>query len=741
MQATAKRKINESTRFDRLIPKPLGDVLALPDGGAVDTVRDMQKIVLETLAQTKELAPELKRATKKDTCAAIWYFVYQNIQYADDKEDTEQLHSPARIWQKRFEGVDCDDMSIFISSLLMNLGIDHLFRIAKYANYWQHVYVVVPDNGLEIIVDPVTDYFNYEVPYKQKKDFQMKREYLRGLPQNFTPTPATKVLELRPMPMQSLGDPTTDGLLSLATGLISDQTANSDSTGGQILNEAVGASSNAIANAQESGQPLKWDEVTGAALQGGLAVAGAAVGLPPEVGALVGKVLNEGLKFLVDTFGGKPKPPKSGVSFNPEDPFHRRWLRYMMDQNLYFNYSYWKWLKKQYDDNVTGGNGKPVQSVSREKFYAGNMVHLFHDDVKHTPNDPATLADFKDWEIKTGRWAGAVMWLAYAAQYVIQFEPELYKELIKKADLEKVAYEQVAYEHFQRSMYNGNDFWRYQSDNWLFTTYLNATGGIWEFDFRYYPYNIPMLAQRSGTGQKWQVDWSDLYFLEWICWRYDRIMKLNDGNKAQKYKDESKTRTRSTVYIVFQYICADIEKQDKYNFKQIASTDADFKAFKDGSGRWKNIKRTKIVMTEGGAIHVRDSGDPMLPNANRYAPIQLDVSDIPNIDPENAVTENGAENGTGGEFLPPTLPTLPGAGSGLPPKTQTPEPDENEEKGLLAWVKKNPLLTLGIVAGGGYGLYSMSKGSSSKPKTRKKSTEKSVSGLPSKATPKRVVFN
>ena len=87
-----------------------------------------------------------------------------------DAEGYEQIRSPARAWHDRFSGVDCDCYSVFISSILSNLGIAHTLRITKYQrDYFQHIYPIVPFQNGYITIDCVTDRFNYEVPFSEKK--------------------------------------------------------------------------------------------------------------------------------------------------------------------------------------------------------------------------------------------------------------------------------------------------------------------------------------------------------------------------------------------------------------------------------------------------------------------------------------------------------------------------------------------------------------------------------------------
>jgi hypothetical protein len=145
------------------------------DGDVSDTLELMQRVVWTYRNDTQRLAPLLKRSSLEDTCRAIWEFIYKHIQYRLDKKGLEQLRRPARTWQERRQGVDCDCMSIFTSSILLHLGIPHAFRVTRYSlPHWQHVYVIVPrSDGGYFTIDGVLSRFDYEKPYTDKMDVDM----------------------------------------------------------------------------------------------------------------------------------------------------------------------------------------------------------------------------------------------------------------------------------------------------------------------------------------------------------------------------------------------------------------------------------------------------------------------------------------------------------------------------------------------------------------------------------------
>lgn len=192
MQAKYKRKIKPGTEYNRyfqLAELNRTDPMLMGRADVFDTILEMSRIVKKTLADTREIAPVLRGATLEQTCRNLFDFVYHHIQYTLDKPGVEQLRRPLRTWADRAAGVDCDCYSIFLSSILTNLGIDHYFRMTKYRGDWQHIYVIVPKGkslkgkGSYYTLDCVVDAFDYEVPFSAKHDKRMSAlQYLDGVP-------------------------------------------------------------------------------------------------------------------------------------------------------------------------------------------------------------------------------------------------------------------------------------------------------------------------------------------------------------------------------------------------------------------------------------------------------------------------------------------------------------------------------------------------------------------------------
>jgi len=183
------RNTKDGRKYNHLIKKASGKDVFIKDGNVLETVESCIDLVAEHYLEVEELAKMLQGDSLKSTCRNIFDFSYSYLQYHKDKNGTEQLRTPARSWldgQIRFKqqgktssGIDCDDYSIFVGSILKCLGIPFKFRITKYdgKRNFQHIYVFVPaigDSEDEIIIDPVLSKFDYQKPYSfEKSDFNM----------------------------------------------------------------------------------------------------------------------------------------------------------------------------------------------------------------------------------------------------------------------------------------------------------------------------------------------------------------------------------------------------------------------------------------------------------------------------------------------------------------------------------------------------------------------------------------
>ncbi len=197
-----ERPIKDGREFDKYFALPQGKRrIVIKDGEVDDTVEKMHEIVKSDAHLIKEFSKLFKAPTRYETAQKIYDWIYHYLKY--NLEEGEQLKNPlvsyhlgqrlAREFYNKHGyynpaySVDCDDISIFVASILYNLGIPYAFRIASYnpARGYQHVYTITWDEaGNEIIIDPVYWQFNAEKPYIKQKTVQaldgIPVEYLYG---------------------------------------------------------------------------------------------------------------------------------------------------------------------------------------------------------------------------------------------------------------------------------------------------------------------------------------------------------------------------------------------------------------------------------------------------------------------------------------------------------------------------------------------------------------------------------
>ena len=199
MVAKYRRNIKSGQQYNHLIAQSNGGYNRRKQfADTDDTIELIKNVVFSTLAQTAQLANALRGKDLKTTCQNVWNFVYWHVQYEKDTPGHEEIRHPARTWADRVQGVDCDDYSVLISSILTNLKIPHALRVTAYQGDWQHIYVVVPKNGNPhgltqdrrneyIAIDCVPDHFDFEEKYSRKQDTAMTLNELSGLG-NSSPT-------------------------------------------------------------------------------------------------------------------------------------------------------------------------------------------------------------------------------------------------------------------------------------------------------------------------------------------------------------------------------------------------------------------------------------------------------------------------------------------------------------------------------------------------------------------------
>jgi hypothetical protein len=141
-----------------------------------DTLKYMAEWSNKYAYQMKRIAPLLKGRTIQETANKIYQFLYSHFQYKLDGS-LQNLYSPSAAWHFRKTGFDCKTYSLLASCILQNLNITHSFRMVQQAGImpgeWSHVYVIIPDNNTEYVIDATT-HTNKQVSYTKKYDYVMK---------------------------------------------------------------------------------------------------------------------------------------------------------------------------------------------------------------------------------------------------------------------------------------------------------------------------------------------------------------------------------------------------------------------------------------------------------------------------------------------------------------------------------------------------------------------------------------
>lgn len=157
------------------------DTVLYKDGDTADIMTALLKEAKVAAPFTAQFASRFSpdRAGMK----ALWAFVKNNIPYKEDPPDVQWIQTPARVWDNRKielggtgKGADCKSYTLFIISVLQNLGVDFTIRFVGYSAFNQnvtHVYPIAKIDGRAIIVDSVWDRFDSEKKYKFKKDYNM----------------------------------------------------------------------------------------------------------------------------------------------------------------------------------------------------------------------------------------------------------------------------------------------------------------------------------------------------------------------------------------------------------------------------------------------------------------------------------------------------------------------------------------------------------------------------------------
>lgn len=130
---------------------------------------------------TMEAAPQFLGASDLETCRNIWTALRNQVKYLEDPDGRQVIKSPGALWYSK-KG-DCKSLSVFIASVLANLGIPYSYRFISQNRLdpFHHVYIIANPDSQPIYIDAVLDRFNYQEPYKKKKDYMTRISYISGI--------------------------------------------------------------------------------------------------------------------------------------------------------------------------------------------------------------------------------------------------------------------------------------------------------------------------------------------------------------------------------------------------------------------------------------------------------------------------------------------------------------------------------------------------------------------------------
>ena len=163
MQPTYRQLPNYDTFF-----KPAANKNSLKGFGLADTKKLIADICRNHYKECAAIAKHLKAETKLQSAFNLWHWLHHNIRYEYDREGREEVRTPARVWQDRHRGVDCDCLSVFVWCVLKCMGYNPAFELAAFRNKpaYSHIYI----NLDGIVVDRVWYVFNSRPPFITKTE-------------------------------------------------------------------------------------------------------------------------------------------------------------------------------------------------------------------------------------------------------------------------------------------------------------------------------------------------------------------------------------------------------------------------------------------------------------------------------------------------------------------------------------------------------------------------------------------
>ena len=121
--------------------------------------------------QTASIVPFLMKDSTKNLFKNLWQYCRNNYSYHEDPAGKELIRSPFQSKRDAKSGIDCEDFSIIICGVLLQLGHAPTLRIVDFGSGWSHIYVMCDG----VVIDAVNERFNWEEKYMKKMDFKVKK--------------------------------------------------------------------------------------------------------------------------------------------------------------------------------------------------------------------------------------------------------------------------------------------------------------------------------------------------------------------------------------------------------------------------------------------------------------------------------------------------------------------------------------------------------------------------------------
>ena len=119
----------------------------------------IKRLAIDNSPAMRPLANHLKGNTPRQTLYNVWHFAKTNLKYKRDDRRAdgsylEQPRTPQRTWRDRMTGVDCEDYSAFIGSILHALNVPTDLDIVEQAgpgSGFGHIYPTSNNVSLDIL--------------------------------------------------------------------------------------------------------------------------------------------------------------------------------------------------------------------------------------------------------------------------------------------------------------------------------------------------------------------------------------------------------------------------------------------------------------------------------------------------------------------------------------------------------------------------------------------------------------